>query len=113
MLSPRLGSPPSLLPWWNLLNLLSSLICKPTPLPLSAQAKEQAKTNLHLSRSLTDLVETPFAKWTADHSARLTDSRRVVLDGWVDAWEKQREDARKLKVLRGEKARAAEVAEAE
>lgn len=113
MLSPRLGSPPSLLPWWNLLNLLFSLICKPTPLPLSAQAKEQAKTNLHLSRSLTDLVETPFAKWTADHSARLTDSRRVVLDGWVDAWEKQREDARKLKVLRGEKARAAEVAEAE
>jgi hypothetical protein len=31
----------------------------------------------------------------------------------VAAWETQREDVRKLKVLRGEKARSAEVAEAE
>lgn len=82
-------------------------------LPPAAQAKAQGKAHLQLARSLSELVELPFAKWTDEHRSRLADSRRVVLDSWVGAWEAQREDVRKLKVLRGEKARSAEVAEAE
>lgn len=93
--------------------LTKSLPLLPPPSRHPAQSKAQGKVQLQFSRSLSDLVELPFAKWTDEHDARIVDSRRAVLDGWVGAWEKQREDVRKLKVLRGEKARSAELAEAE
>ncbi|KAL7412368.1 hypothetical protein BDY24DRAFT_392691 [Mrakia frigida] len=80
---------------------------------LEAQSQLQGKIQSDIAQALTNHVAKPFEGWASAHSARIKESRRTILDGWVNSWENQIGEVEKLKHAYYTKTRDAIVAEEE
>ena len=67
--------------------LTSFLACLRSFFP--AQSQLQGQIQADIAQALTNHVAKPFEGWANAHSARIKESRRTILDGWVNSWENQ------------------------
>ncbi|CDZ97766.1 Rho GTPase activation protein [Phaffia rhodozyma] len=76
------------------------------------QSRAQAEIHLQTAKALANLVAAPYETWSKNHKTRILESKQLVFN-WISAWENQSADVNKLRVHYHEKARDAELAEAE
>ena len=59
---------------------------------LQAESAVQGEVHLSIAQDLENLLLDPFVDWSAKHRDRIYDSRTVLLDEWVKAYESGQSD---------------------
>ena len=59
---------------------------------LQAESISQGEFHRSIAQDLEKLVLDPFGDWAAKHKERIYDSRAVLLDEWVKAYERGQSD---------------------
>ena len=54
---------------------------------LQSESVAQGEAHRGIARDLETLVLDPFTDWSAKHAERIYDSRTVILEEWVKAYE--------------------------
>lgn len=55
----------------------------------AAQSQLQGQIQADIAQALAQGVAKPFEQWAKAHQDRIKESRRTILDGWVNSWETQ------------------------
>ena len=66
---------------------------------LQAESVEQAKVHLAIATDLDHLILRPFTEWAAKHEERVEESRRVLLDDYLEGFEQGKEDVIEHRLL--------------
>lgn len=54
---------------------------------LQSESVAQGEAHKTLAQELETLVADPFEKWAEQHKARITESKDVILEGWLATYE--------------------------
>ncbi|KAF8511843.1 hypothetical protein BU17DRAFT_96904 [Hysterangium stoloniferum] len=78
---------------------------------LQSESHKQGEAHRAVAQELVSLVADPFGEWASGHAARITESQKSILDGWLKAYELAVGDVDKLKHAYLTKMRRADEAE--
>ncbi|KAF8584019.1 hypothetical protein K439DRAFT_1653298 [Ramaria rubella] len=78
---------------------------------LQTESMKQGEAHRAAAHELATLVADPFGEWASGHATRIEESRKVLIDGWLKAYEMATGDVDKLKHTYLTKSRKADEAE--
>lgn len=59
---------------------------------LQGESAAQGEAHKVMAQELETLVADPFEKWAEQHKARISESRGVILEGWLTTFEHRAEE---------------------
>lgn len=54
---------------------------------LQAESRKQGEAHRGIAQELDNLVANPFEEWANKHAARVVESKRTLIDGWLRMYE--------------------------